>query len=94
MNLLIGFVSTLVTQTVLMSTVAGGGAFLELGLLLVLGSCLMSRQPLDNKDRYTDDGNHTPSWRIALIGRQMLIAALFLFLFSVVVTIAAMIFMF
>jgi hypothetical protein len=94
LNLLIGFISTLLTQITLMSIVAQGSAFLEFGLLLVLGSCLMSRQPLDNKDRYNDDGSHTTSWRITLIGRQMLLAAVFLFLYFVAFSIAAIYFVF
>ena len=94
LNLLVGFVSALATQTILISTVAGGGAFLEFGLLLVIGSCLMSKQPIENRDRYTPDGGHTTSWRMALIGRQMLIAALILFLYSVAVSLAAMYFVF
>ncbi|MFW9957118.1 MAG: hypothetical protein ACFFCT_03515 [Candidatus Odinarchaeota archaeon] len=94
MNLLIGFVSTLVVQTTLMSIVAQGIAFLEFGLLLVMGSCLMSRQPIENKDRYNDDGSHTTSWRIALIGRQMLLAATFLFLYFLILSIISSYFAF
>ncbi|TFG28110.1 hypothetical protein EU528_11735 [Candidatus Thorarchaeota archaeon] len=88
MNLIIGFISLLILQTVLVSTIAGGGAFLEFGILLIVGSCLMSRQPLDDKDRYNDDGSHTKMWRFALIGQRLLFAALFLFLYFIAVSIA------
>ena len=72
-NLLVGFVSS----------VAGGGAFLEFGLLLITGACLMSRQPLEDKDRYTDDGSYSKVWKMALLGRKLLIAALVLFVYFI-----------
>ncbi|MGY5881159.1 MAG: hypothetical protein RTV31_12965 [Candidatus Thorarchaeota archaeon] len=82
-NLLVGFVTALITQTILISSVAGGGAFLEFGLLLITGACLMSRQPLEDKDRYTDDGSYSKVWKMALLGRKLLIAALVLFVYFI-----------
>jgi len=93
-NIIGGLVSILITQTILISSVAGGGAFLEFGLLLITGACLMSRQPLEDKDRYTDDGSPSNTWKIALLGRKLLIAALFLFLYFLAFTYAAAIFEF
>ncbi|TFH00161.1 hypothetical protein E4H12_00140 [Candidatus Thorarchaeota archaeon] len=87
-NLFIGFISLLILQTVLVSTIAGGGAFLEFGFLLIIGSCLMSRQPLENKDRYNEDGTLTKAWRFALFGQRLMFAALFLFLYFVAVSVA------
>lgn len=82
-NLLVGFVTALITQTILISSVVSGGAFLEFGLLLITGACLMSRQPLEDKDRYTDDGSYSKAWKIALLGRKLLIAALVLFVYFI-----------
>jgi hypothetical protein len=88
LNLVVGFFAALIAPSVLASTVATGAAFLELGLLLIIGGCLMSRQPIQNKDRYTEDGSITRQWRIALIGKQMLATAAFLFLYSAILTTA------
>ena len=48
----------------------------------------MSRQPLENKDRYNDDGTLTRAWRMALFGQRLLVAALFLLLYLIAVSIA------
>jgi len=87
-DLLISFIPLLILQTMLVSTIATGSAFLEFGLLLIIGSCLMSRQPLENKDRYNDDGSLTKTWRMALLGQRLLVAALFLLLYLIAVSIA------
>jgi heme A synthase len=88
LDLVVGFTTAVFAPPILTSTVAGGGAFLEVGLLLIIGGCMTARQPLENKNRYTEDGRVTSAWRIALIGRQMLLTALILFLFTVVVATA------
>jgi len=54
----------------------------EFGIMLLLGACLMSRQPLDDDKRYDSDGNPTTSWRFALLGKKILIASIFLIAFS------------
>ena len=85
-NLGLGFVVTVALQGLYMSIVANGGAFLEIAFLLIVGACLMSRQPLDDKKRYEADGTPTSSWRNALYGRQMLLAAMILFLYLMVLS--------
>jgi len=94
LNLVIGLAAAILTPPTLASTVASGGAFLEVGVLLVAGGCMMSRQPLQNKDRYTENGSISTAWRIALIGRQMLLAAIILFLYSALVAIAGILLLF
>jgi len=89
LNFAVGFAAATFAPPVLASTVAGGGAFLELGLLLIVGGCMMSRQPLENKGRYNEDGNVTTAWKMALIGRQMLLTALILFLYAAIVALAS-----
>ncbi len=54
----------------------------EFGLMLILGACLMSRQPLDDDKRYDSSGNPTRSWRYALLGKKILLASIFLLAFS------------
>jgi len=54
----------------------------EFGIMLILGACLMSRQPLEDEKRYDADGNPVQSWRAALLGRRILLASVFLLAFS------------
>ncbi|TFG33157.1 hypothetical protein EU527_08675 [Candidatus Thorarchaeota archaeon] len=53
----------------------------EFGVMLVLGACLMSRQPLDDAKRYDSEGNPTKSWRYALLGKKIILASFFLLAF-------------
>ena len=80
-NLIAGFLITIISQSLQVSMIAGSWGFLELGGLLIVGGCLASRQPLENSRRYTEDGEPTSAWRMALIGRQLLFAAVMLFLY-------------
>ncbi|MCJ7818079.1 MAG: hypothetical protein MUP60_04450 [Candidatus Thorarchaeota archaeon] len=86
-NLLIGFIATIVLATPMTGSVSAGGAFLEMGILLMIGGCLMSRQPLKDDDRHTEDGSPTSAWKMALIGRQIIFTGFFLFLYAGIITI-------
>jgi hypothetical protein len=87
LNLLIGFVATIVLATPMIGVIAGSGAFLELGVLLILGGCLMSRQPLKDEDRYKEDGSPVSTWRLALLGRQAIVTGVFLFIYALVIAV-------
>ena len=54
----------------------------EFGGMLIVGACMMSRQPLEDEKRYDADGNPTKSWQFALLGKKILLAAIFLLAFS------------
>ncbi|MFW9805833.1 MAG: hypothetical protein ACFFFK_03830 [Candidatus Thorarchaeota archaeon] len=54
----------------------------EFGVMLILGSCLMSRQPLDDSKRYDNEGNPTKSWKYTQYGKKVFIASIFLLAFS------------
>lgn len=82
LDLVLGVAVSIIVQAPLISYVFASSAFIEIGVLLVVGGCLMARQPLDTEDRYTSDGTPTSGWRIALIGRRLLIAAVLLFPFA------------
>ena len=86
-NIFLGFVATLLLATPMIGTIAGGGAFLEMGIFLILGGCLMARQPLKDEDRYNEDGSPVSTWKMALIGRQILAAGIFLFIYAAVIAI-------
>ena len=86
LDVVLGVAASIIVQAPLVSYVAASVAFIELGVLLVVGGCLMARQPLKTEDRYTSDGTPTSGWRIALIGRRFLIAAVFLFPYAGLIT--------
>ncbi len=54
----------------------------EFGVMLILGACLMGRQPLDDDKRVDANGNPTKSWRYALLGKKILLGSIFLLAFS------------
>ncbi|MFW9927501.1 MAG: hypothetical protein ACFFDM_12180 [Candidatus Thorarchaeota archaeon] len=83
-NLGVGFAVTLVLQEPLMYFIASGLAFIEIALLLILGGCLMARQPLDDRNRYDSDGNFTKEYKMFRLGRQFLLASVLLFLYMIV----------
>ena len=84
-NLVIGFISTLMSATPMTASTAASIAFLEIGVFLILGGCMMSRQPLKDEDRLDETGQPTSAWKIALLGRQMLFAAVFLFAYAIII---------
>ncbi|MHA1290497.1 MAG: hypothetical protein ACTSPB_24200 [Candidatus Thorarchaeota archaeon] len=84
-NLFIGFATTLLVATPAAASTSASIAFLEIGFFLIVGGCMMSRQPLKDEDRLNKEGLPTPAWRMALIGRQMLLAAVVLFAYVIIV---------
>ena len=54
----------------------------EFGGMLIIGACLMARQPLDDEKRFDEDGNPTSSWKYAIIGKKILLASVFLLAFT------------
>ncbi len=82
----LGLVTTIALQTPSFTMVVGAGSFLGSGVALLVGACLMSRQPLRDEDRLNPDGSHTPSWRMAVIGRQLLIGALIVLLYGIAIS--------
>jgi hypothetical protein len=81
-NLVIAMTIHLVTATAFDFFTASNLMIPEFGVMLILGSCLMGRQPLDDDKRYDPDGIPTKAWRYALFGRKTLLAAFFLLAFT------------
>ncbi|MCF2136519.1 MAG: hypothetical protein K9W43_04680 [Candidatus Thorarchaeota archaeon] len=54
----------------------------EFALFLILGSCLMSRQPLDDSKRYDSSGAPSKSWAMYLLGRDTLLTGVFILMFG------------
>jgi len=55
---------------------------IEFGAMLILGGCLMARQPLVDELRYDNAGKPTKAWRLAVQGRQILLSSIFVLLFA------------
>ncbi|TFH10698.1 MAG: hypothetical protein E4H14_02010 [Candidatus Thorarchaeota archaeon] len=89
-NLFIGFLATIALAIPMTGVVSNGGAFLEMGIFLMLGGCLMSRQPLKNEARYDENGAPASTWKLAIIGRQMIFAGVFLFLYAAIIAIISL----
>lgn len=86
---LLAFINAIVALTIHISTAtvfdfftAANFMIPEFGIILILGSCLMSRQPLDDEKRFDADGNPTRSWRYAILGKKILLTSVFLLAFS------------
>ncbi len=62
---------------------------LEFAVLLIVGACMMGRQPLNDEDRYDSAGRPVRSWQVALVGRTLLLVAVYSLLFIVLFTLLA-----
>ncbi|MCK5266373.1 MAG: hypothetical protein KAR03_12260, partial [Candidatus Thorarchaeota archaeon] len=81
-NAIVALVMHISTATVFDFFTAANLMIPEFGIMLILGACLMSRQPLEDEKRYDEDGNPTKSWQYAIIGKKILLASVFLLAFS------------
>ena len=86
---LLAFINVIVALTIHISTATTFDFFTaanfmipEFGVMLILGACLMSRQPLDDEKRFDAEGNPTKSWQYAIYGKKILLASFFLLAFS------------
>ena len=89
---LAGLLASVIAQALIFLYVVGVLSFLGTGILLFLGGCLFSRQPLEDSKRYDAEGNPSPAWRRALLGLSLMIASVFLFLYGLLFTLVAIVF--
>ncbi len=82
-DILVAFIIYLLNPAISVFTTASNFLLLEFGVLLVLGGCLMARQPLKDKDRYDDDGTPTRAWRYAQNGQKILLTSVFVLVLSI-----------
>ncbi len=54
----------------------------EFSLLLIIGACMMSRQPMTEEKEKTETGERSQAFMMYLLGRKLLGASVFAFLFS------------
>ncbi len=81
-NLIVALVIHITTTTNFDFYTAANLMIPEFGVMLIVGSCLMSRQPIDDEKRHDADGNPTTTWKFALYGKKILLAAVFLLAFG------------
>ncbi len=58
----------------------------EFGVLLIVGSCMMARDPLEDERRHNADGSPVRAWKYTLIGREVLLVAAVLFVLMILFT--------
>ena len=87
-----GLLASVIAQALIFLYVVGVLSFLGTGILLFLGGCLFSRQPLEDSKRYDAEGNPSPSWRRALLGLSLIFASVFLFLYGLLFTFIGIVF--
>lgn len=85
----LAFINLIIALTIHISTATNFDFFTaanfmipEFGVMIILGACLMSRQPLDDEKRYDTEGNPTKSWQYALYGKKIFIVSVFLLAFT------------
>jgi hypothetical protein len=86
MDIIIGIPVSAALGTGQVLMVASNLLFFEFGVMLVVGGCLMARQPLkDNKTR-DEDGSSPQTLRLHQRGMQILLMAVFTMTFSVLLS--------
>ena len=58
---------------------------LQFGVMLILGTCFMARQPLDDEKRFDKQGAPVSSWIWAMRGKKVLFASIFVLMFAFVI---------
>jgi hypothetical protein len=91
-NIIIALTIHIITATPFDFFTAANLMVPEFGTMLLLGACLMSRQPLDDEKRFDEEGNPTRSWRYALLGKRVFLASFFLLAFSGLLYILGLVF--
>ena len=81
-DLLFGLFTMLVLAGVSLFLVVSNALMIEFGAMLIIGGCLMARQPLMDEKRYDSSGKPSTAWRFALLGKQVLLSSIFLLLFA------------
>ena len=79
-NIIMGVIWILVDSTSQVSSTSTGIGFLELAIFLIVGACLMARDPLKEEERFDEVGMPTTGFKMVLYGRILLISAMLLFL--------------
>lgn len=80
-DMIIAMIIILADPTASLFLTVSGYLILEFGLMLILGTCFMSRQPLEVEKRFDEQGAPVRSWIWAMRGRKVLFASIFVLIF-------------
>lgn len=78
----IAMILTIVDPTASLFFAVSGYLIFEFGLMLILGTCFMARQPLEVEKRFDEQGLPVRSWIWAMRGRKVLFASIFVLIFA------------
>lgn len=83
--LVAGLIATILVQALVFSYIVGILTFMGCGVLLLVGGCLFSRQPLEDEKRMDSEGNPSAVWKRALLGLDLMAIAIILFLYGFII---------
>ena len=81
-DLIIAMITTMTDPTVSLFFTVSAYLILEFGVMLILGTCFMARQPLEVEKRFDEYGSPVRSWIWAMRGKKVLFASIFVLIFA------------
>jgi hypothetical protein len=81
-DVIIAMIITIVDPTASLFLAVSGYLIFEFGLMLILGTCFMARQPLEVEKRFDEQGVPVRSWIWAMRGKKVLLASIFVLIFA------------
>ncbi|UCE09247.1 MAG: hypothetical protein JSW61_09730 [Candidatus Thorarchaeota archaeon] len=85
-DLAVAFLYFLLSSGVNVYVVASNLLFLEFGVMLMVGACLITREPLDEEKKYDEEGAPVRSMLMAQSAKKVLASSVFVVLFSFLFT--------
>ena len=82
-DVIIAMIITIADPNISLFMTASVYLILEFGVMLILGACFMSRQPLEDDKRFDKQGAPVRSWIWAMRGKKVLISSLFVLMFAI-----------
>ncbi len=91
-NVFVALLLFLIDPTVLVIRTASNFLFVEFAIMLIIGGCLMSREPLSDVTDNASDANRgvhdVTFYKMAQLGRKLLLTSLFVFIFGALFALA------
>jgi hypothetical protein len=81
-DIVLALVGFLANPNVLVLYTASNFLLLEFAILLIMGGCMAAREPLQDEDKYDEDGTPSTGHRMASIGKKMLLTSVFVLLYG------------
>ena len=81
-DVIVAMIITIADPTASLFLTASAYLILEFGVMLILGTCFMARQPLEVDKRYDEQGIPVRSWIWAMRGKKVIFASIFVLMFA------------